>query len=196
MQIYAPNFCAPATCEQICADFYQDFNLLCSEESTFKALRKGAKMAGWTEPPAMYAWRFDQIEHCPPGQPGRCAHGMEIAWLFGTISGRGIPPGLSPPNSHPIGLNNWNCSWDQSERAFSNNIKNMWTHFAASGNPGQGWPQHVNERIVSDNNNTVTRRINLAIGSTTILENFRTDKCAWWESAYERIRASQPQQPW
>jgi hypothetical protein len=27
----------------------------------FKALRNGAKKAGWPKPPSMYAWRFDQV---------------------------------------------------------------------------------------------------------------------------------------
>ena len=72
-------------CVDVCVAFYQDMNLQCSEEALVQAMRRGARATG-RAPPRAWAWRFDQVEDCPYfDSDGRCTHGMELGWMFGTI---------------------------------------------------------------------------------------------------------------
>jgi len=180
-------------CYQVCIAFYQDMNLQCSEESIVKAMNKGVQAVGQA-PPRVFAWRIDQVSDidssCPlpydPLPSDRSAHGMELSWIFGTKSMRGIPPQCEQwPHDFDC---QWDCEWSEEEEEFSHDLISRWAAFADSSSPGHGWPEH--------GGGTTTTRLNFKFSNLTVLEGFRSDKCEWWDTAYARIRETQREQPW
>ena len=177
-------------CCRVYEDFWQDINMQCSEDVLLEAAHNASLSTadGIGDGAPLYAWRFDQVQDCPPalsGWPGpgygkpshACFHTMDLSWMFGTIStfwDWERPPG---------GAQCWNCSWPASERAFSNSVIRAWVHVAATGRMPEdaAWPTWEPSH---------RRRLNLRISNTTALAEFRQPFCDWWRSAYARLRAA------
>ena len=180
-------------CCRVYEDFWQDLNMQCSEDVLFDAARAAAATKG-AAPPPLYAWRFDQVEGCPPAVSGwggaghgkltnACFHTMDLAWMFGTVSA--FWSWLVPPDGAP----QWNCTWGVRERSFSDGVIRLWASLAASRGRGRGpafqggaWPAQASASGA---------RINLKVGNAMVLRGFRRAQCSWWATAYARIRASQ-----
>ena len=56
-------------CCRVYEDLWQDLNNQCSEDVLFDAARTAAAAKGRPKP-KMFAWRFDQVESCPPATSG------------------------------------------------------------------------------------------------------------------------------
>ncbi len=84
------------------------------------------------------------------------AHGAELGYVFGTSQ-----------------------NFTDEKRIVSDRIQRYWTNFAKTGDPNGGdlllWPNFTQSKNV---------RINFALQSS-ILNEFRADKCAFWRAAYD-----------
>ena len=182
-------------CCRVYEDFWQDLNMQCSEDVLFDAIRQGAAAAKLSPLPLLYAWRFDEVQQCPPPMWRRtlsssCFHTMDLSWLFGTVSG--FWPWVKPPAD----AQEWNCSWapPSPEREFSDAVVKLWVSHASTRQPEGGYGRLGFGGVKQDwppQTAAARARLNLMFGNISILRNFRRPQCTWWATVYRRIRISQ-----
>ncbi|CAF4371482.1 unnamed protein product [Rotaria sp. Silwood2] len=78
----------------------------------------------------LFSYHLNCYPQCPTvPEMGICRHSAELPFVFGTIS-----------DFHSEEL--FNCTWDNSTRAFSNEIISHWINIATTGRPLNQWPSY------------------------------------------------------